>query len=916
MLILGESYGVSFDRPAWLLVLLIVVPFIVLVAWKSAAALEPWRWRISMALRIVVASLLLATLAQPILRREATDRTTILVIDDSSSIPPDARARAEAWLREAGTLDRLGDDRLGVVSAGRNAVVRSLPARETAVTFDGDRAESDSTNLERSLRLALALAPVDAATRLVIASDGNETSGDLSSVGSVAAALGIPIDVLPIPFRLEHEVMVDSVDAPTSVRPGTAMRVRVVLRSAAAARGRLRLELRGATHEDLLLPVEVQPGLTELAFRAIADAPGTTRIRAVFEPETNGAAIAVDSHPGNNVGEAITFVRSGAGRVLILSPTPDESDRIERALRDADLEVVVERSSAAPTTLAGWAAYDAVVMVNQPVWEYSAAQQSQIPVAVHDLGLGLTMIGGPDAYGAGAWSDSELARALPLKLEPPVESRQLRGALAIVIDVSGSMGQPVPGTNASRIDLASEAAVAALESLSSKDHVAVVAFAGDYVIAVPLGPNDDPASVKTRIRTAAPGGGTNLFPALTATGALLAESRGGVRHVLVISDGETSGSIEEGVEIARTLERAGITVTTVGIAEGAGAATLRSIAQAGGGQFHPLATGAGMATLPRILIREAMTLRRTLISEGASFSPVITTSDRWLADLAPLPEIRGYVVAADRGGLSEVLLRGPESDPIFARWQYGLGRVACFTSDASPRWTPAWSVWSPFDAFWSRVVQWTLRPAPHPARLEMAFVDDQGILTVDLRDPDGAPLAVDGLIGRLVTDDSNVRSLEFTREARGLFKARVDLPESSSYVVSARWSVDGKSDGTQAAFIRPVSLEERTMRDDSMRLVRLAGSTGGRVLELSKAPESLFSMDRVRPPVRSESAWPLLAIIAGALVVVDVATRRLHFTREAIGDVAATFKATTVAAPIAMQLRRGQIERRAPRGPE
>ena len=50
-----------------------------------------------------------------------------------------------------------------------------------------------------------------------------------------------------------------------------------------------------------------------------------------------------------------------------------------------------------------------------------------------------------------------------------------------------------------------------------------------------------------------------------------------------------------------------------------------------------------------------------------------------------------------------------KDDPVYAVWQYGLGRAAAFTSDAKPRWAAGWMNWSGFGQFWAQVFRDTLR---------------------------------------------------------------------------------------------------------------------------------------------------------------------------------------------------------------
>ena len=49
--------------------------------------------------------------------------------------------------------------------------------------------------------MALAIAPPDTATRVLLISDGNETDGDLKEAARIAAANQIPIDVLALRYQ-------------------------------------------------------------------------------------------------------------------------------------------------------------------------------------------------------------------------------------------------------------------------------------------------------------------------------------------------------------------------------------------------------------------------------------------------------------------------------------------------------------------------------------------------------------------------------------------------------------------------------------------------------------------------------------------------------------------------------------------
>ena len=73
-------------------------------------------------------------------------------------------------------------------------------------------------------------------------------------------------------------------------------------------------------------------------------------------------------------------------------------------------------------------------------------------------------------------------------------------------------------------------------------------------------------------------------------------------------------------------------------------------------------------------------------------------------DFAGAPRLLGFVKTKARKK-SEVILRLDSGEPLLARWQYGLGHVIAFTSDARSRWAEPWVRWSAFGTLWPQMVR-------------------------------------------------------------------------------------------------------------------------------------------------------------------------------------------------------------------
>src|SRR5205085_3509348 len=70
------------------------------------------------------------------------------------------------------------------------------------------------------------------------------------------------------------------------------------------------------------------------------------------------------------------------------------------------------------------------------------------------------------------------------------------------------------------------------------------------------------------------------------------------------------------------------------------------------------------------------------------------------------PPLKGYARFVSKPTADTVLNIDPtQNDPLYVRWQYGLGRAAVFTSDAKSRWAESWVTWPGFDRFWINITR-------------------------------------------------------------------------------------------------------------------------------------------------------------------------------------------------------------------
>ena len=119
-----------------------------------------------------------------------------------------------------------------------------LPPRESFPfeEFLNSQVGRDATNLEQSLALSSAMLPEEHRGRIVLFSDGTETVGQLEDVVDDLQARGVQVDVVPIEYAYDHEVLIERLDLPRFVRLGETYEASVVLTSMSEGTGTLVLE--------------------------------------------------------------------------------------------------------------------------------------------------------------------------------------------------------------------------------------------------------------------------------------------------------------------------------------------------------------------------------------------------------------------------------------------------------------------------------------------------------------------------------------------------------------------------------------------------------------------------------------------------------------------------------------------------
>ena len=411
---------IVFENAWWLLGVFAAVPMGVL-GLRWFASMGAWRRWSALLTRACLIALVFMMLAGASAVRPAERLSVVLVVDVSGSVrrfvDGGAVPSAQELLRRVSD-GRGPDDLLGAVAFDSRAMAIAKPTSADVAGRGLDVYSAEGTDIESALRQAAALIPADSAGRLVLISDGNETAGDLLAASRELSARGLPIDVIPLAYRVGDEVVVESVDLPPRARAESAVVARVTLRAGAPAAGTLYLTREGEVVD--LSPgspgsgraVALDRGVNVVRLEVPLPAGRVHRFEAVFEPSFDGAEPVGDTFAENNRASAFT-VSPGKGSVLIIG----RGGALAAALRSGGIDVRV--SSTAPGDLLALQAYDLVILNNVPAEDLTPTQHELLAAHVRDAGAGLVMVGGVDSFGAGGWKGTAIEPILPVKLDLP-----------------------------------------------------------------------------------------------------------------------------------------------------------------------------------------------------------------------------------------------------------------------------------------------------------------------------------------------------------------------------------------------------------------------------------------------------------------------------------------------------------------
>jgi uncharacterized membrane protein len=740
-----------------------------------------------------------------------------------------------------------------------------------------------------ALQLGLALFPDEGAKRLILLSDGRENLGRALAQAELAAAHDVELSFVPLSGpQGQLEVRVETLDAPSDVRTGQGFDLTILVHST----GRVGATMRVFGDGEMIHSqnVSLQAGANRFLIPVAAVETGFRRFEAQIVPD-------IDTWLQNNQASAFTLVH-GPPQLLVVEGEPGEGDNLIRALQLAEMEVLAVPPNAFPTALADLAAFDAIVLANVPARALPSGAVDVIQVAVRDLGKGLLMTGGENAFGAGGYLRTPLEQTLPVDMDVRTKELAPNLALVLAVDKSGSMGRchcDDPDLNQTyvrsevgqpKVDIAKEAVMRAASALGQEDYLGVVAFDDAAGWAVETRQLVDFAALEGAIGGIQAAGQTNLRSGVEAAYVALQDTQARRKHLILLTD----GWVRQGdlTALASEMQEQGITLSVVA-AGGGSAEYLAQLAESGGGRYYP---AVDILRVPDFFLKETVKATGQYIVEEPFYPlPVGSSSVLRGLDLAALPLLLGYNGTTPKS-TAFTALSTPRGDPLLATWQYGLGRAAAWTSDLKGRWGAEWVTWDGFPRFVAQLVGWTL-PVPQVEGLnaQVRLEDDRAVVQVEAIEPASPGLNGASQTGRprnfldvtatFIGPDLETTQLSLGQVGAGRYEARVEVLKPGTYLVRLGISEGGEALGQQMLGLAvPYSPEYKAVGTDRAFLNDLAHRTGGG--ELAE-PGAAFLHNLPVAERAREIWWPLLLLVA-LLFPLDVALRRVMLGPSDLGQ--------------------------------
>lgn len=818
--------------------------------------MSSWRKWFSFFIRLILLVLLILALSGFEWRIKNNDMNVVFLVDRSQSIPAEQQEAARQYVNAA-VKEKKPNDKAGIIVFGEDAGIEMMPNTVLEWTRFQAVINPEATELGSALKLATAAFPDDAQKKIVVLSDANSDPTDMREAAISARSQDVTIDTIALGANRPNDVVVEPLQLPNQLKKGQAFNLKTVVTSTVAQEATMQVfrNQQFIGEEKIIL----KKGENAFSFEEKLSDPGFYQYEVRIDAPADGLV-------QNNRSFGQTFIKGDPSIMLVTDSIEADSNLIQ-SLNKGDIKVVVKQPSEVFADSESLRFFDAMILSNIGAGQFSTSELQLLESLVKDFGMGMVVIGGDQAFTAGSYRGTPLEDMLPLSMELDSKKVLPRGALVLIMH-----GMEFMNGN----EVARQMGLGTLDALGSEDELGVLLWDGQEKWLFELAKvGENKKSMKDKIAGMNQGDLPSFRGLIDMAYEGLTASTANIKHVIVFSDGDpTPPTLERMAE----LRAANITVSTVLIAGHATDDNMVFMAEEGNGNFYFITDP---RDLPQIFLQETAIILKSAIVEEP-FGPELVGTGEPIRGINAFPQLKGYVatVPKDRAAIP---IQSPKGDPILGYWNYGLGRVVAFTSDARARWASDWLQWGQYDQFWQQITQWSLRKV-ESSSLDVNVTQNgtNAEILIEALDDQGDFLNFLNLSG--VALDPNGKSQPFTlqQSGPGQYKASFPMASQGAYQINIMEREGGQVKsmtltGTSLSY----SPEYRKATTDLSLLTRLAEWGGGTVVDPEDQTKNPFNQGRTET-FTPRPIWDQLLKWALLLFIFDIGFRRIDLEKRQI----------------------------------
>lgn len=802
--------------------------------------------------RILVIIFIVCAMADITLSIKGKNISTIFILDVSDSMS-NFKEKGIEFIDKA--LEEMPkNNKAGVVVFGDNASVDKVMDNKKEYSGIKSAPLKSATNIEEAINTSFSLFDKNASKRIVLITDGEENKGDLLNSVVLLNKENIDLKVYKVSNESGNEVYVESVKVPDNISIGEEFTVTTTIESNVQTKGKLTLfSGRDKKAEE---EVEIQKGTNTFVFKDVQTTGGFKNYRVLIEADedTNGI---------NNEYSCFTNVIAPPN-ILVIEGKENSALGVIETLKNTSCNYNIVSPNSAPRNLNELLEYKTIVLCDVHKDDLNSGFMDNIESYVKDYGGGVVTFGGENSYALGGYKNTSLEKILPVNMDKKGKNEVPPISISLIIDKSGSMSSG--NGEVSKLTLAKEAAMNALDSLRESDEINVIAFDDTYQNVVEMQSASNIKNIKEMIGGITVGGGTSIYPALEQGYKAQLNSKGKIKHIILLTDGEDSFSLSNYTSLVNDIKNEGITLSTVSVGEDANESLLQALANEGSGRYYHTDK---YTDIPRIFAREVLLSAGTYII-NEEFTPSISSNSEILSGINTkegIPNLKGYIGTSIKENATEILTSNHD-EPILASYRYGIGKTVSWTSDINGQWSSDYLTWNKGAQLIKNAIYWTIPELSDEGKLSISQEGNEALIEF---------YSDSNLEGSKIKAIYNSESgsngeIELTEEEPGKYTGKVKLDEIGFYNFNVREEKDGEIINNYTGAFSLQYSDEYKFNKNKDKIKTLVSEVNGKFIN---NPKDAFKGE-LKEAYKKINLSNIFLIFALVLFFLDIVYRRLN----------------------------------------